>query len=230
MDKAARKNVYVACILLGLFVLINAFWHSPVIYPVKVFTVILHELSHGLAAIMTGGRMVRIEVSPELGGLCRTQGGWRFAVLSAGYLGSMFFGCAIMLVAARTRFDKHLSVIIGSALLLLVVFYIRTFFGVLFGLLFGGALILAGRFGSENVNEALLLFLGVTTALYAIIDIKEDLISRTIPCSDAYEMSKLIPLPSVVWGGIWALIAVAVVFLALKAALGPDRGGWHQRP
>ena len=31
------------------------FWHSIVLYPVKLFVVLMHELSHALAAILTGG-------------------------------------------------------------------------------------------------------------------------------------------------------------------------------
>ncbi|MFC1896210.1 M50 family metallopeptidase [Thermodesulfobacteriota bacterium] len=145
---AARtlKNAYVVAILVGLFVLITIFWHSPVLYPVKVFTVILHELGHGLAAILTGGRMVRIEISPQIGGVCYTQGGLRLIVLSAGYLGSMLFGCLMMLIAARTDFDRHLSTFVGCALVVLVFVSIRSFFGVLFGLAFGVAMILDGPF------------------------------------------------------------------------------------
>lgn len=225
MARTTRKNVYVIGLLLGLFVLLNALWHTPLIYPVKVFTVILHELSHGLAAVLTGGRIVQIEISPELGGVCTTQGGWSFVVLPAGYLGSMALGCLIMLVAARTDYDKHLSVAIGSALLLLVAFYIRTGFGIVFGLLSGVGMILLGRFAATKVNEVVLLFLGVTSALYAVVDIKEDLISRTVQGSDAYQMSELIPLPPVLWGILWILLAIVAVFITLGAALGKATGG-----
>ncbi|MFC1896209.1 M50 family metallopeptidase [Thermodesulfobacteriota bacterium] len=69
----------------------------------------------------------------------------------------------------------------------------------------------------------MLLFLGLTSALYAIVDIKEDLIVRTIPGSDAYEMSKILPLPPALWGGIWILAAVLAVFFSLKTALKGQR-------
>jgi hypothetical protein len=201
-----------------LFAAILFFWNSPVVYPVKIFTVVLHEMSHGLAAVITGGKIVKIEISPLIGGACYTAGGLQMAILPAGYLGSMFFGCLILLLAARTNLDKLISMIIGIVLLLLTIFFVRTQFGIIFCLTFGIAMIVIGRFAPLAVNDLLLKVIGFTCALYAVIDIKEDLISRTVPGSDAYQMSKLIPLPPVAWGLIWAGIAVVAVFLTVKKA------------
>ena len=48
------------------------------------------------AAILTGGSIERIEINPRFGGACYTYGGSRFVTLSAGYLGSMFFGAVLL--------------------------------------------------------------------------------------------------------------------------------------
>src|SRR5687767_6945732 len=37
------------------FSLLWTFWDTPVVYPLKIFVVLLHELSHALAAWATGG-------------------------------------------------------------------------------------------------------------------------------------------------------------------------------
>ncbi len=39
-------------------------WPTPVVYPLKIFVVMLHELSHAIAALATGGHVVRITLSP----------------------------------------------------------------------------------------------------------------------------------------------------------------------
>ena len=44
-------------ILSVMFVVAVIFWHSYLIYPIKVFVVILHEFSHGLAAVLTDRTM-----------------------------------------------------------------------------------------------------------------------------------------------------------------------------
>lgn len=200
----------VAGTLSVMFVLATLFWNWSFMYPIKVFVVLLHELGHGLAAILTGGEISHIELSSNLGGVCWSRGGIRLVVLPAGYLGSMIFGGLIMVGAARTRYDKYIAVAVGAVVLLVTALFVRTAFGVIFGLIFGAALILAGRFLSEQINDLLLKFLGLTSAMYAIIDIKEDLISRTVPGSDAYAMSQILPLPPVFWGVLWIVIAVVV--------------------
>ena len=217
MDELHSRSIYFIILLVISFIGAVFFWDTPLLYPVKVFTVILHELSHGLAAVLTGGSIERIEISPQIGGVCYTRGGLQLVILPAGYLGSMFWGIVIMVVAIKTNWDKQLVMFIGFALIALVILYIRNFFGVIFSIGFAAAMILISRYANTNINEFVLLFLGFTSALYAIIDIKEDLISRTVHGSDAYAMAKALPiLPPVGWGLLWIIIAVAVVFFTMK--------------
>jgi hypothetical protein len=204
--------------LLGMFIFVMIFWNHSFIYPIKIFVVMLHEMSHGLAAELTGGDMMKIELSPQIGGVCWSRGGIRWIILPAGYLGSMFFGGLILLGAARTRHDKEISTFIGIIMIALTLYGVRNTFGIVFGLLFGGAMILAGYILSEQLNDILLKFIGLTSTCYAVIDIKEDLISRTVPGSDAFEMSKIIPLPPVVWGVIWIVIAIFVTWKFITVA------------
>ena len=69
-----------------LALLVYAFWSTLAVWPLRLFVVLLHEVSHGLAALLTGGRIVAIELSPREGGLCTTAGGWPFVISSAGYI------------------------------------------------------------------------------------------------------------------------------------------------
>jgi hypothetical protein len=94
--------VVLCLIYLGLAFLWNTGW----VYPLKLFVVLLHESSHGLMALATGGSIVEIRVYPHQAGLTQTLGGNKFLILSAGYLGSLFFGVSILLVATRTRLSR----------------------------------------------------------------------------------------------------------------------------
>ncbi len=209
--------------LVGGLVLFTALaWDTVLVYPVKVLVVMMHEISHGLAAVLTGGSVDHIEVSAQLGGVCYTLGGWEPAIVSAGYLGSFVLGAAMFLAAARTRHDQVIAFATGIALVALTLVYVRSTFGVVSGLLFGGFLIVSGKYLTEKVNDVLLSFIGLTSMLYAVIDIKEDLISRTVPGSDAYRMSEIFPLPAVVWGCIWALLSIAGAFLVVRNGLKGD--------
>jgi hypothetical protein len=48
-----NRDVQTIAILSAMFVVAVVFWHSYLIYPIKVFVVILHEFRHGLAAVLT---------------------------------------------------------------------------------------------------------------------------------------------------------------------------------
>ncbi|MDD3146729.1 MAG: M50 family metallopeptidase, partial [Candidatus Riflebacteria bacterium] len=87
-DKPAANSPGMALPLV-MFLVALYFWDSMLVLPIKYLTVFFHELSHGLAAVLTGGSIVRIEVNANLGGVCWTAGGIRFIVISAGYLGSL---------------------------------------------------------------------------------------------------------------------------------------------
>ncbi len=51
-----------------------------------------HEISHGLAAILTGGKVLRIQLFANGAGLCTTQGGISFVISFAGYAGATLWG------------------------------------------------------------------------------------------------------------------------------------------
>ena len=78
------------------------FWSTPIVYPVKIFVVLLHEISHAAMAVATGGTIQRIELSSLEGGACYCPGGNAFLTASAGYLGSSAWG-GLMFTAARAR-------------------------------------------------------------------------------------------------------------------------------
>ena len=93
---------------------------------------------------LTGGDMLRIEIVPEQGGVCYTRGGWRILILPAGYLGSMLWGNLLIILAARTKWDKQITIVLGIIILLISFLFVRNSFGFAFSIVFGIALILSG--------------------------------------------------------------------------------------
>ena len=203
---------------LGLFTVYFAaiwfLWATPFVYPIKLFVVLLHEISHGLAAILTGGQIVGIEVTPREGGLCRCPGGSPFLTLSAGYLGSLLWGGLMIWGAERFRsrsawFVTGIALVAGVATLL----YVRQPFAAAFGLAFAGALLVVSRRAGLVGNRIVLTTLGLTSCLYAVLDIKSDILDRPELLSDARMLADVTGVPTVVWGSVW--IAVAVAFCAV---------------
>ncbi len=204
--------------LLLIFIGIVFLWDTLFVYPLKIFVVFMHEVSHGLAAIATGGRIVEIQVNPQQGGRAITSGGSRFWTLTAGYLGSLLWGGLILLLAARTHFDKAISVLIGIGMVAISIGFGESTFTYLFGIGFGVVLLAVGFFLPEAVNDWILRVIGVTSCLYAILDIKSDVLDRPDLRSDARMLSELTGIPTKVWGGLWILIAIGLTLWFLYLA------------
>ena len=207
---ARRKLTFVAGFAL-YFATLWFLWDTPVIYPLKIFVVMLHEISHGIASLATGGTIDRIVLDPYQGGACYCGGGNAFLTLSAGYLGSLLWGALLLALAGANRIsNRMLLTVVGGLVVLLTALYVRNGFGLLFGLGFGATLVLAGRRLGAAASRVVLTALGLTSCLYAILDIKSDVLDRPHLESDAAMLAEITPLSTTAWGVVWIGVAVIV--------------------
>ena len=214
---AARGGARRLLVPLLIAAVVYAFWSTVFVWPLRLFVVLLHEVSHGLAAVATGGRIVSIELSPAEGGLCTTSGGWPFVVSSAGYLGSALWG-AFFLVAgatARPRAHRVLTALLGAALVALTLLWVRSAFGFVYALGAGVLLLGVARWLPDGASGFVLRLLGVTSLLYAPWDIASDLILRSVPSSDASALARMTGIPALAWGVLWLAAALLVALWAV---------------
>lgn len=193
------------------------FWQTPLLYPLKIFVVLLHESSHALAALATGGSVERIVIDPDQGGYTLVHGGNAFITLSAGYLGSLAWGAAILSTAHWKRAGL-VAMALGAAVLVVTILYVRNVFGFGFGLLFGLAALVAGRRLPRRLVTWLLLVVGLSSCLYAVLDIKSDILDHPSMPSDARALAQLTHIPVMVWGVLWLAIALVVSWSVFRRA------------
>lgn len=197
-----------------------ALWSTPLIYPLRLLVVFFHELSHGLAAILTGGSIISLTLSADEGGLATTQGGNLFLILSAGYVGSLLFGVALFLIALRTKADRLATAALGLCTLLIAALYIRDGFPLAFCALTGLSLLLIARFLPVQVNDLVLRIVGLASMIYVPQDIISDTIARAHLRSDARILAEEYGGATMLWGGAWLAISLAVIALTFRHGLG----------
>jgi hypothetical protein len=184
-------------------------WDTAAVYPLKVFVVLLHEISHAIVAVATGGTIERIVLDPNQGGACYCPGGNAFLTLSAGYLGSLAWGGLLISAGQSKRLrSSWVTGAVGLLVVGLTLAYVRSTFGFGFGLAFGLALVIGAAKLSAAANQRVLLTLGLTSCLYAILDIKSDILDRPELRSDAAMLGEITGIHTVVWGGLWITVAV----------------------
>ncbi|MEH6646540.1 M50 family metallopeptidase [Sulfitobacter sp.] len=202
--------------LLAITALVFALWHTPVVVPLKILVVFLHELSHVVAVWLTSGSVEQISLSPAQGGFAVTRGGSRFSILSAGYIGSLLMGVALLLAALRSTADRYVTALLGAMMLLITVLYVRDLFAIGFCVAAGLVLLGMARFLGHAANDLALRVIGLTSVIYVPFDIFDDTIARAGLPSDAHMLAADFGGPTILWGGLWLVISVTVILACLR--------------
>jgi len=78
------------------------------------------------------------------------------------------------------------------------------------------ALGLTARFLPVDFSQVLATFIAVFNSLYALFDLRDDLWSAERRAgTDAALLEKATHIPSIVWAGLWSLLAIALLGGAL---------------
>ena len=218
-----RRQEILLALAIGLLAVV--LWRLPVfawpLYPFRLFNTFVHELSHGLAAVATGGSFRRFVVHADLTGTAWSAGGVGWIVTSAGYIGSAAFGGLLAILSARGVSAKAVLGGLGLALGLLCVLFVGNAFGIVAGLGLAAALGLAGYWLQPRWADGLLLFLAVQMMLNGVESLFELLqLATGVPRAetDAQIMARATGVPALVWAVLWSVIALVTLGSALRLA------------
>ncbi|MDQ4077617.1 MAG: M50 family metallopeptidase [Chloroflexota bacterium] len=231
-------SLTIVAISIATVVAALVFWDSPLLLPLKLFVVLLHEISHGLAALLTGGQVEQLVLTRDEGGLAFTRGGNRFLILSAGYLGSALWGVVFMWLAWATPSIRRTALrLTAIALAIVALLYVRNLFGLAYVVTAALVLLALGRHGSARLQMAVLWLIGSFSCLYAVIDIGSDILlggplagipflgGGAAASNDAELLARITFIPAFLWGLLWSAIAIALyLFSVFTLALGRGRG------
>src|SRR5580765_7029300 len=88
-------------------------WFIPygeyIVYPIRLFVTFIHESSHALMAVLTGGSVQSLTISADTSGLTYSApSGWFGGLLtsSAGYIGTTVFGVAMLYLIRKSVSPK----------------------------------------------------------------------------------------------------------------------------
>lgn len=205
-----------------------------VAYPLLLLSTYAHEMGHGIAAILVGGRFESLLLHADGSGaaLMRIPNTRTAAAISSagGLLGAPIVAAILLVLGTRRTWAK--PVLIGMTVLsvLIVVWVVRTAFGVAFVLAFAALCLALARWANAVVQQFWVVF--VATQLGLSVFSRGDYLFTPyahtahgkMP-SDVMQISEALFAPYWFWGGLIALMSVAVLIggvrIYLRAALGP---------
>ncbi len=203
--------------------------HLPILdvlaYPFKLFATFVHEWSHALVAIVTGGQVTQLQINADLSGETYTRGGWMLLIASAGYTGAAIWGALLLLTP--TRFSNRVLVAIGAISILMPIVG-----GISFGTqftsntwvwtaVFGGVSLLVGLRASPRIARVFHQFVAVELCFTTLDSIRylgwlsANCTSSSPACqSDAVNAAGYTHIGSLFWSILWGVIAVAAIGFA----------------
>lgn len=161
-----KRIVLLAALGTGLIFL----WGTPFMAPFKIFVVYLHEISHGIGALLTGGEIQSISVGYDESGYTTAIGGSFLVMAISGYIGSVLFGSLMLYSGLKNHFTRLMCVAVGCILLFFTLMYPDKIWIIILGVSWGLAFIIGG-FIDGSFARSILFFMGGLTSLYGFYDL-----------------------------------------------------------
>ena len=128
-----RSAILIAAALLYIVAAYVPFGHEA-LYPLTLFTTWVHEMGHGLTALVLGGRFDHLEIYGNAGGLAYAfaKPGWPEALVAAGgLLAPPLVGALILAIVHGPRRARTCLALLAAALVASMAVYVRTPVGII---------------------------------------------------------------------------------------------------
>ncbi|MBK8945948.1 MAG: M50 family metallopeptidase [Ignavibacteriae bacterium] len=199
------------------FVLISLFFFdSLILFPIKLFIIFFHEISHVIAGIVSGGRINFLTFDLNLSGKTSIDGGSSLFIASSGYLGSLIIGSLIFISAFSNRLKKWYFNILALITFITSTNLVKGDLQIFLGIIVSILLFLIPRYVPEKFANPFLQYLGLISCMYITTDIKEDLLTQTIRETDTQILEFLTGISANLWGLLWFVISIFVVIFLLR--------------
>jgi len=209
---------YVLCTGLAM-----AFWDTGLIKPFRFFVVLVHEVNHAAAALLTGGEVVEIRTHWNESGHTLARGGIYPLISAAGYVGSALIGSLLIYTGLYPQAQRFVLLCIGAVCMGMTMAY-TPLGGVDFFLGIGGGFVLcAMAIKSQRMARIGSVWMGVMLCLYSLFDFRTDLwyhAERTDAglLSAYWGLDPLqVPYLAYLIALSWVLLSLACMYRAMRA-------------
>lgn len=204
---------------------------STILYPLTLFTTWVHEMGHGLTALVCGGSFLELEIHANAGGLARAGAadGWPDALVAAGgLLAPPFLGAVILATVHGPRrarwFLGGLALAIAASLIL----YVRSGVGII---AMSAVAVLLGYVASRGFREKperrvwFAQFLAVILAVDTLTRMVSYAFKRKIAAgtSDVGHITENLGGHYLLWGSVITVLALGMLAFGVWWAWRPRR-------
>ncbi|BCX13289.1 MAG: peptidase M50 [Thermosynechococcus sp.] len=205
-------------------------WQIPLgkylLYPFTILATWFHEMGHGLTAILLGGYFQQLVINPNGSGFARYGGEVLLGNLGQGLvamggpLGPAIAGSLFILSSRSHRATDLCLKALGMLILVSLLLWVRSLFGIVFMTLVAIAILLVAYCGNRWLKGIAIQFLGVQACISTFQQV-DYLFTQAIPggqLSDTGLLQRYLWLPYWLWGAIISLMTLGLLLWSLKVA------------
>lgn len=210
------------------------------VYPIRLFVTFIHESSHAIMAVVTGGSVQSLTIATDGSGEVYSASTGLIGELltsSAGYLGTTAFGVLLLFLIRRSFSANKILTALGIFVAAMTVLFTivspvfnflslnASFSSIVFtavaGSVLAAGLVLLGIYSKARLANFAVAFLAVQCLLNAALDlvnvffINAPFVGADIQ-TDAGNMAAATGLPGIVWVVIWMGISLVMLSLGLR--------------
>ena len=201
------------------------FWETPLIKPFRFFVVLVHEVNHAGAALLTGGEVVEMRTHWNESGHTLTRGGFFPLISAAGYVGSALWGALLIYTSLFPQVQRLALLLMGAGCLGMTIHYTPLGGIDFYSGIGGGAVMIAVALLSQRAARMTAVWMGIMLCLYSLHDFQTDLLyvpERTdagilamylgMPAPTAFLLAYPIAF-------VWVVFSISVMYRALRALI-----------
>lgn len=195
--------------------------------PLSLLSTVVHELGHGVVALLLGGDLHRLSIWSDGSGLAQYAGDFgrlaSAAIAAGGLLGPPVAAMFLFVASRGERPARRALAVCAAVLLIALVLWVRNLFGLFFVGSLAGVLILLLWKASATVAQLVTAFLAMqlTLSVFSRADYLFTSSAQTaqgVGASDTAQIAQALWLPYWVWGALIAGMSLAILFVGLRSA------------
>lgn len=223
-------------LLMLSIVAIAVVWRLPygqqVLFPFSLLATYAHEMGHGLTALVVGAEFDRLALYADGSGLAQWHGSvgplGAALVASGGLLGPSLAGVTLLLVARSPRHARILLAVLAMFVFFTLILWARNAFAIGFLLATTAVFAICARWLPGLAAAFLLQFIAALLCMAWYRDLnymfsKYALVGGTSRPSDSALIAEALVLPYWFWGGLVAIVSLALLALGMRVATRGER-------
>lgn len=201
-------------------------YSAQLAWPLVLLSTLVHELGHGLTALLMGGRFEALYLWPDASGVAAYRGRFgplpRALIAAGGLLGPSLMAATLFHAGRRAEIARRALWVGGAVLIVALLFWVRNVFGAIFVAVCAALLIGLALRARPGVQQFAVVFVAIQLCLTVFsrgdyLFMPQAITAQGVVPSDTGQIEQALWLPYWFWGLLIAIASLGILAQGLGA-------------